>query len=206
MTQEAEAAGPDGQTRRRLATRERLFEAAVELVTRDGYEATTMDGIAALAGTARRTSFNHFATKGDFTLEWARRRRAQAAAAARRAHEAGRTGVLEGLRAYFHELAVITEERPAETRQMLLGFLGVAGPVFHRTPMGSELGSWMADASTDRARAELAAEMLYDVYLGALFRWMRDESPPRGVFLAEMDRAIDIALHGVAGVLGPAPP
>lgn len=60
----------------------------------------------------------------------------------------------------------------------------------------------MAGAAADPARVELAAEMLYDVYLGALFRWMRDDSPPEGVFFAEMDRAIDIALHGVAGVLG----
>ena len=50
----------DGQTRRRLATRERLYEAAVDLITERGYEVTTFDEIAARAGTSRRTCFNHF--------------------------------------------------------------------------------------------------------------------------------------------------
>lgn len=195
-----QVAANDGQTRRRLANRERLFAAAVDLITAHGYEATTMDGIAARAGMSRRTTFNHFATKGDITVEWARRRRARAATAA---HIPGDTGILDGLRAYFHELAVITESHPTETREMLLGFLGVAGPVFHRTPMGSELGVWMAAASTDPARSALAAEMLYDVYMGTLFRWMHDESPPEGAFAAALDQAIDIALHGVATILEP---
>lgn len=41
----------------------------------------------------------------------------------------------------------------------------------------------------------------YDLYLGTLFRWVRDEFPPEGAFAAALDRAIDLALHGVAIVL-----
>ncbi len=189
----------DGQTRRRLATRERLYEAAVDLITERGYEVTTFDEIAARAGTSRRTCFNHFPTKADISLEWARRRRLQAAEAARTATPDGTADVLDRLRAYFHELAVITEDRPMETREMLLGFMYAGGPVFHRTPMAQELHVWLADGSTDvGSRLDVAAEIFYDVYLGALWRWIRHDDPSPGAFLAELDSAVEIVIRGLA--------
>lgn len=193
----------DGQTRRRLATRERLYEAAVALITERGYDATTVDDIAARAGTSRRTSFNHFLTKSDITLEWARRRRAKAAKAAKAAKVADPQGdVLDRLRAYFHELAAITESRPAETREMLLGYLRACGPVLHPSPMSQELSAWLADSGADsaeaRSRLDVAAEILHDVYLGVLWRWMRDAAPLPGAFTTELNAAIEVALRGIA--------
>ncbi|MDL5159665.1 TetR/AcrR family transcriptional regulator [Actinomycetospora termitidis] len=187
----------DGRTRRRLATRERLYEAAVALITERGYEVATFDDIAARAGTSRRSCFNHFASKSDISLEWARRRRARAAEAVRAASP---QGPLDGLRVYFHELAVVTEDRPVETREMLLGFLYAGGPVFHRTPMAQELRAWLADESPETVtRLDVAAEILYDVYLGVLWRWIRDDSPPPGAFLRELDVAVDLVIRGLAG-------
>lgn len=189
----------DGQTRRRLATRERLYEAAVCLITERGYEVSTYDEIAARAGTSRRTCFNHFPAKSDISLEWARRRRSQAAAAARADAASAATDVLARLRAYFHELAVITEARPVETREMLLGFLHAGGPVWHRTPMAQELREWFADTATEVAgELDVACEVLYDVYLGALWRWIGRDDPAPGVFLAELDTAVELVIHGLA--------
>lgn len=189
----------DGRTRRRLATRERLYEAAVALITERGYELTTFDEIAARAGTSRRSCFNHFASKSDISLEWAGRRRAQAAQAALPTAPHGQVDVLDRLRAYFHELAVITEERPVETREMLLGFLSVGGPVFRRTPMARELQIWLAHESAEVGpRLDIATEILYDVYTGALWRWIRDGTPGEGVFLAELDGAIELVIRGLA--------
>lgn len=189
----------DGRTRRRLATRERLYEAAVALITERGYEVTTFDEIAARAGTSRRSCFNHFPTKSDISLEWARRRRAQAAAAAGAATPIGAVDVLDRLRAYFHELALITEARPVETREMLLGFLYAGGPVYHRTPMAQELQVWLADESAEvGSKARIAAEILYDVYLGALWRWIRDDRPAPGAFLAELDTVVELVIRGLA--------
>ena len=191
----------DGQARRRLATRERLYQAAVALVTERGYEAATIDEIAVRAGTSRRTSFNHFPTKAEITLEWARRRRAQAAEAARAAGPRG--DVLDRLRAYFRGLAAITEERPTETREMLLGYLRACGPVLHPSPMSQELAAWFADdRGVSDARLGVAGEILYDVYTGVLWRWMRDPAPPHGAFTAELDAAMDVTLGGVAASIG----
>ena len=49
--------------------REALIAAAVELFANRGYETTTVEQIAALAGVAPRTFFHHFATKDDILFD-----------------------------------------------------------------------------------------------------------------------------------------
>ncbi|MBY8870985.1 TetR family transcriptional regulator [Micromonospora sp. PLK6-60] len=53
----------DGRTRRRADTRQRLFEAAVELIAEQGFSATTVDDIAARAGVAKGTVYYNFESK-----------------------------------------------------------------------------------------------------------------------------------------------
>ena len=50
-------------SKRSDATRERLFEAAVELIGERGYHGTTVDDIVARAGVAKGTVYYHFAGK-----------------------------------------------------------------------------------------------------------------------------------------------
>lgn len=60
----------DRQIRQRQATRRRLTQAAQSLFADRGYEATTIDDIAAAAGVSRRTFFYHFASKDDVIQSW----------------------------------------------------------------------------------------------------------------------------------------
>src|SRR4051794_35780118 len=53
----------DGRRRRREDTRQRLFEAAVELVAEQGFSATTVDVIAERAGVAKGTVYYNFPSK-----------------------------------------------------------------------------------------------------------------------------------------------
>ena len=53
----------DGRTRRREDTRQRLFEAAVELIAEQGFSATTVDDIALRAHVAKGTVYYNFASK-----------------------------------------------------------------------------------------------------------------------------------------------
>ncbi len=54
--------------RRRIETRRTIAEAALALFATHGYEATTLDAIAAAAGISRRTFFHYFKSKDDILL------------------------------------------------------------------------------------------------------------------------------------------
>lgn len=58
----------DLRTRRRLATEQDLYHAALALMERQGFSATTVDEIVAAAGVSQRTFFRYFATKEDAVL------------------------------------------------------------------------------------------------------------------------------------------
>ncbi|WP_033343825.1 TetR/AcrR family transcriptional regulator [Catenuloplanes japonicus] len=53
----------DGRARRRADTRQKLYEAAVELIAEQGYSATTVEDIALRAGVAKGTVYYNFASK-----------------------------------------------------------------------------------------------------------------------------------------------
>ena len=53
----------DGRSRRREETRQRLFEAAVDLIAEQGFSATTVETIAARAGVAKGTVYYNFQSK-----------------------------------------------------------------------------------------------------------------------------------------------
>ncbi len=53
----------DGRTRRREDTRQKLYEAAVDLIAERGFSATTVDDIAERAGVAKGTVYYNFSSK-----------------------------------------------------------------------------------------------------------------------------------------------
>ena len=53
----------DGRTRRREDTRQKLYEAAVDLIAERGYSQTTVDDIALRAGVAKGTVYYNFPSK-----------------------------------------------------------------------------------------------------------------------------------------------
>ena len=69
----AGAKSPDGpglRQRKLQATRERLTHAAMALFLERGFEATTIDDIAAAADVSRRSFFHYFASKEDVVAAW----------------------------------------------------------------------------------------------------------------------------------------
>jgi AcrR family transcriptional regulator len=66
-----DALGPPGlRERKRQQTRERLTRSAMALFLERGFEATTLDDIAAAADISRRSFFHYFASKEDVVFAW----------------------------------------------------------------------------------------------------------------------------------------
>ena len=63
-------AAPGLRARKRQQTRERLTRAAMTLFLERGFEATTLDDIAAAADVSRRSFFHYFASKEDVVFAW----------------------------------------------------------------------------------------------------------------------------------------
>jgi len=59
----------DGRSRRRTDTRQRLYEAAVELIAEQGFSATTVDDIAVRAKVAKGTVYYNFKSKNELFEE-----------------------------------------------------------------------------------------------------------------------------------------
>ena len=55
---------------KRLDTHQALVNAAMSLFSIQGFDATTVDEIAAMAGISRRTLFRYFPTKADIVTAW----------------------------------------------------------------------------------------------------------------------------------------
>jgi len=66
-----DAGAPEGlRARKRRQTRQRIAEAGLRLFLENGFEATTLDAIAAAADISRRTLFHYFDSKEAILLAW----------------------------------------------------------------------------------------------------------------------------------------
>jgi TetR/AcrR family transcriptional regulator, cholesterol catabolism regulator len=154
-------------------------DAAVELFVSQGYDATTVDQIAAAADVARGTFFNHFPGKEDVThaaIE-GRRKELRDVIAATTAPDAT-TRILDG----FKNLAALYDADCATRRPMLRTWIRCGGPFgpghgqtaeFIRAVLdeGKSAGDVRNDLDTSTAGL-----VLQDVYVGALCRWAASET------------------------------
>lgn len=116
------------QSRKRLATRQKISDTASRLFVEHGFDKVTIDEIAEAADVARMTVFNHFARKEDmfFDLDQQGREDLQAALAER----AAGTSPIEALRLFTHR--AVAEQLP------YIRFFEEGSELFLRTIMGSE--------------------------------------------------------------------
>lgn len=87
--------------------REHLFETAIKLFERDGYEPVTMAALAQTAGVAKGTYFNHFPAKAAVLQEWYLRESRNALKTASKG-----TPALDDIETLFMALAGIVEADP----------------------------------------------------------------------------------------------
>lgn len=142
------------QTRKRLATRQKISDKATRLFFERGFDQVTVDEIAEAADVSRMTVFNHFARKEDMFFDLDEEGR-QALAGALQEKENG-VSPIEILRLFAHR--AVAEERPYAR------FFAPDSDKFMATIRASE---------TLRARARAIRDELSDVVAAALARRAR---------------------------------
>ena len=186
----------------RLKMRRELAAAAMELFATKGYEATTVDEIAAAAGVARRTFFRHFRSKEeaifpdhDDTLV-----RAEAVLNAAPAHEHPLDTVCRGIKEVMKmyaarpEISVaryrLTREVPT-LREAEIASVARYERLFTRYLLGHFDEHAPHDADSDEPLlARIAASAVVTAHNHVLRRWLRADG--KGDVEAQLDHAFAI--------------
>lgn len=187
--------------RKKLETRDRIVDCAIGLFASRGYEATTMDDIGECADVARATVFNYFARKDDILTEWFARRRAELATALVEI-EQQTTDTAGRLRHALRGLARLFDEDPVTGRAVVRAWLRAGGPLLpdiSATPVlfadtirrGQEQGD--VPPGVDAVRA---GHVVFDAYLGVLYRWVGDDGTPPS-FEENLLASLDLLLAGI---------
>ncbi|WP_216373046.1 TetR family transcriptional regulator [Streptomyces tailanensis] len=197
-----ESAAGSRAAAQRLKMRRELAAAAMELFSTKGYEATTVDEIAAAAGVARRTFFRHFRSKEeaifpdhDDTLI-----RAEAVLNAAPAHEHPLDTVCRGIKEVMKmyaarpEISVarykLTREVPT-LREAEIASVARYERLFTRYLLGHfDEHAHHDDVGDDPLLAEVAASAVVTAHNHVLRRWLR--SGGHGDVEAQLDRAFAI--------------
>jgi AcrR family transcriptional regulator len=206
MSQPAKSGVPETATVRRAAAqrhrvRQDLASAAMHLFATQGYEATTVDEIAATAGVARRTFFRHFRSKEeaifpdhDDTLV-----RVQAVLDSADPHEHPLDtvcrGITEVLRMYAQvpEVSVeryrLTREVPT-LREREIASVARYERLFTRYLLGHFDEGAQGYGDDDPLLAEVAASAVVAAHNQVLRRWLRADG--KGDVEAQLDHAFDV--------------
>ena len=203
----------DRRTRKRLATRQSISDVATRLFIERGFDAVTVDEIAAAADVGRMTVFNHFPRKEDLFFDRDGEARALILAAVRERHP--HVAPLEALGRLAHR-ALAGPHPPIEfSAGSLNWFEAVERTATRRARarairdelaqvVATSLAHAVGRAPADPA-AQLAASLLLAIWTAALlqghrsFRSSRDAAAATAAFLAVVERGMTGLRAAVAG-------
>jgi AcrR family transcriptional regulator len=167
--------------------------AALQLVSQRGFDAVTVDDIAAAAGVSRRTFFNHFPTKAAALFD-PHPDDADQLAQLLAGVDAG-AGVWPALRTVCVDF-VRGQDRVLKVRRQLVEDAEL--DAYHRTAhlhVGQALDRWLADQLPDDPfTARLAAESAAAVLMTAFLAWRPDDDPAR--FAELVGHGFDLVADG----------
>lgn len=171
---------PGLRERRKRNTRRSLEDAALRLFARDGFDATTIEAIAAAAEVSPRTFFRYFASKDDVLNPEREQRQAQLADEVRR----GADEPIGDLALVVRALLTLAPLFEAEREQLALRRQAAESSAVLRGRLLDVLISWeraVARAVADRhgtdrrdLDAEVTAAAAVHVWQVALSRWLGD--------------------------------
>jgi AcrR family transcriptional regulator len=140
-----------------------------------------MEQIGERADVSRATVFNYFARKEDIVFEWFGRLRAEFAKALA-GHEQQAVDSTSRLRHAFRVLADLYEDDPATGRAMVRAWQRAGGPLLADESTAPQLVAASLRAGQRAGDIPLGVDpdrtalILFDAYLGVLYRWVLDET------------------------------
>jgi len=179
------------------SSRERLIAAAFELFATQGYDATTVEQIAARAGVGRTTFFRNFASKEDVlfphhddVLREVDARLATATATTRTS--ALRESARIVLDHYLEEGDAARRRYGLTSTVPAVREREMAAVQRYQRLFARHLAGWLAAEQDGPLRAELTASAVITAHNHVLRTWLRDDSIDP---VAEFEHAMDVALE-----------
>lgn len=204
---------PDRRSRKRLATRQAISDAATRLFIERGFDQVTVDDIAEAADVGRMTVFNHFQRKEDMFFDRDAEGRELLVAALR--DKAPQQAPLEALRQLAHQL--VRDDHPAlafsqRSSSFVLAVATSEALKARARAIRDELEMALAQAlaqsagrSAPDADAEFAASLLLAswscAYLQAheIYRGSADVAQAQAWFLRRMEQGCSAVRAALAG-------
>ncbi len=194
--------GPGRRERKKREAWQRILDGAVALFAAQGYNATTMEEIAESTDVSRATVFNFFPRKSDLVLAWFEARRAELA---RRLSERESDPIPTSRRLALALRAIsqMFDQDPRTGRAMARAWLQAGGPLLAPDSDTSRMFANTIRAGQERGDVDLridadrAGLVLFDAYLGVLYRWASREEATGG-FGSDLDATLDVLLAGIS--------
>jgi len=187
--------------RRRHQTRAEIIRVAFDLFAKSGYEAVSMDSVAAAAGVSRATLFNYFPQKELILREIAA---ARVEKLKRILTEFGASGRTPGFADIVDLIVRISEENARISEHSKKLFLET---IFRQASQGlllaaretaiEALSKAIATFAPEQ-KAKLVAETMFAVYMATMLEWlMRADVPPTWL-VDTMRQRLQVLRKGVA--------
>lgn len=185
--------------RKRQASRERLYSAAIALFLEHGFDATTVDQIANRADVARATAFNYFPQKVTYLEEWGRRRRERVRDRLTAEAPADDSATAH-LHRYLEEMAAINTDFRRESLALMDPSVRMGQAL--RSPTldvdladvvrgGQQTGEFRQDADAEQVGTVLAA-----TYFSTVLKWTATDPAPFDLDL-RLKQTLDLLLRGL---------
>lgn len=153
------------KARKQEFVRDAIWDAAIELFTEKGFGETTVDDIAAAAGTSRRTFFRHFESKRDLIAQPIINYGASITNAIQSCPEAPTTA-----RLFRHVVREVAQRTVSDSRMRKVMAIAAKYPAAREAQLSrvAEVQDQVADAFGQKCRDALAAHGLAALTLSAL--------------------------------------
>ena len=193
-------AGEGRRERKKRELRQRLYEQAGRLFWKQGFDATTVEQIAAAADVSQATFFNYYPSKDALIDQMAtqvvaivgalveEQRKTEASTAERIADMAGRaTRMIEQTQLLTRDLLRALMRRGGDSGRLLEEVRDAMAELMRD---GQQRGDVRADRS-----AEFLAEMLIGVFYGTITHWLETDTYP---LRARMGEAAEFLCEAIA--------